>query len=94
MVSVLGIVIPSTLMKNAKDSARWRSPDDLWLDHVTLRRNDIEWLSSARLLTLWAVKVPPGLLASLPDLQFLDLRGGSATTLEAIAECAISAVWS
>lgn len=76
------------LMKDAKDSARWRSHDDLWLDHVTLRHNDIEWLSSARFLTLWAVKVPPGLLASLPSLQFLDLRGGSAATLDAIAGCA------
>jgi hypothetical protein len=51
------------------------------LDHASLDRTDISWLSPVRTLTLWSVKVPVGLLASLPKLTRLDLRGGSAESL-------------
>lgn len=37
--------------------------------------------------TLWAVKIPDGLLASLPNLVFLDLRGGSGPSADVVAGC-------
>lgn len=75
-------------MTKAQDAAKWRSSDDVWLDHVTLRPDDAEWLAPAKSVTLWAVKVAEGLLASLPNLVFLDLRGGSGTAPAPAAECA------
>lgn len=60
----------------------------VWLDHVRLQPADAEWLSEVRRLTLWAVKVPPGLLAALPRLQWLDIRGGSGVSIEVVDECA------
>lgn len=74
-------------MTSAQSNANWHSPDDVWLDHVTLRLEDREWLAQARSVTLWAVKVPDGLLASLPNLVFLDLRGGSGTSPAPAAGC-------
>jgi len=74
-------------MVEARAAAVWRDGGDLWLDHVSLKAEDHEWLAAARWLTLWTVKVPDGLLASLPHLEFLDLRGGSGTSLRAIEGC-------
>lgn len=74
-------------MANARDDATWRTPDNVWLDHATLKPSDAEWLAPAKTLTLWAVKVPDGLLASLPHLEFLDVRGGSGTTVDFAAGC-------
>lgn len=76
------------MMTKAQDAAKWRSSDDVWLDHATLRHEDGEWLAPAKSVTLWAVKVPEGLLASLPNLVFLDLRGGSGTSPAPAAGCA------
>ena len=75
-------------MGKAADAARWRGDDEVWLDHATLADGDGEWLAPVRVLTLWAVKVPDGLLASLPNLVFLDLRGGSGTSVGHVAGCA------
>ena len=71
----------------ARSAAQWRSDDEVWLDHVSLRPSDAEWLSGVRQLTLRAVKVPPGLLAALPRLQWLDIRGGSGASIDAVDEC-------
>jgi hypothetical protein len=73
--------------KPARAQARWRSEDDVWLDHAVLSHEDIEWLSGARRATLWAVKTPPGMLALLPNLEFLDYRGGSGTGAEFVVGC-------
>jgi hypothetical protein len=72
---------------DARSAADWRSPDDVWLDHVTLRPSDVEWLQPVRSLTMWAVKVPDGLLARLPSLEYLDLRGGSGTSVDVAEQC-------
>jgi hypothetical protein len=53
----------------------------LWLDHVELIDEDLEWLAATERLTLWNVKGPAGLLAKLERLWWLDLRGGSAMDL-------------
>jgi hypothetical protein len=72
----------------ARDAAQWRGPDEVWLDHATLREADLAWLTPVRTLTLWAVRVPPGLLAALPGLAHLDVRGGSGTSVDVAAGCA------
>src|SRR4051812_34014681 len=56
----------------------------LWLNHVELFDEDIEWLSATEHLTLWNVKLPTGLLARIEKLWWLDIRGGSATDLAVI----------
>jgi len=73
-------------MVEPRAAARWRGSDDVWLDHVSLKAEDREWLVGARWLTVWAVKVPDGFFASLPQLEFLDLRGGSGTSLGGVVE--------
>ena len=74
-------------MATAEDSARWHSPTQAWLDHTQLRDNDLGWLTRAEWLTLWSVKVPPGFLASLPRLRYLDIRGGSTSSLDVVRGC-------
>ena len=59
----------------------------MWIDHTSLVPSDVEWLSGVRRLTLWAVKTPEGLLPSLPQLQWLDIRGGSGTSIEVVNGC-------
>lgn len=55
-----------------------------WIDHAEIVEDDLEWLRAAMRLTLWNVKVPPGFLARLRELWWLDLRGGSAADLEIV----------
>lgn len=72
-------------LARARDVAKWRSDNKIWIDHAVLVRDDLEWLRPVDRMTLWAVKVPPGILAELPHLRWLDLRGGSGESL-AVAE--------
>jgi hypothetical protein len=72
---------------SAAKVARWRSEEDVWIDHATLTDADVEWLSPVKRLTLWAVKDPGDLLARLPGLEFLDIRGGSGTDIRQVAGC-------
>lgn len=74
-------------MTTARDAAQWRGADEMWLDHATLRERDLAWLAPIRVLTLWAVKLPPGLLAALPALEHVDVRGGSGTSVEVVTGC-------
>src|SRR5271165_4928832 len=76
------------IVGSARAAAKWRGADDVWLDHARLVAADRSWLMPAKALTLWAVKVPDDLLASLPNLVFLDLRGGSGASLVCAAGCA------
>lgn len=43
--------------------------------------SDLDEFADTSSLTLWNVKVPPAFFASLPKLEFLDIRGGSAKDL-------------
>lgn len=74
-------------MATAQASADWRGETEVWLDHASLSVGDAGWLAPVRTLTLWAVKVSDGLLASLPCLTRLDLRGGSAASLPSLEGC-------
>lgn len=56
--------------RSPQSAAKWRSEDDVWIDHASLDLTDVEWLSGVRRLTLWAVKMPSDLLASLPQLEW------------------------
>lgn len=59
----------------------------MWIDHAVVEPSDLDWLVPVRRLTLWAVDVPEGLLASLPHLEWLDVRGGSRTSADVVAGC-------
>lgn len=74
--------------RSARDAANWRSNDDVWLDHTVLVETDLEWLESARHVTAWAVKAPPGFFGKLPGLHGLDVRGGSGATADFVTGCA------
>lgn len=71
----------------ARDRARGRGTDTVRIDHAVIEPSDLDWLVPVRRLTLWAVDVPEGLLASLPHLEWLDLRGGSRTSADVVADC-------
>lgn len=71
----------------AAEVARWRSEDDVWIDHATLIDSDADWLRPVKRLTLWAVKQPVDILARLPRLEFLELRGGSGASISQVAGC-------
>ncbi|EAQ00489.1 hypothetical protein JNB_09959 [Janibacter sp. HTCC2649] len=73
--------------RGASEVARWRSQDDVWIDHATLVDSDEEWLRSAKRVTLWAVKHPVDFLARLPRLEFLDIRGGSGASISRVSGC-------
>ena len=65
----------------AKEVARPRIANGLWLDHAIIGEDDITWLQSIERLTLWNVKMPEGFLSKLPRLWWLDMRGGSGNDL-------------
>jgi hypothetical protein len=67
--------------------AKWRSPHDVWIDHAPLVDRDVEWLHDVRRLTLWAVPLPDGLLGRLPNLELLDIRGGSGHDMDIVGGC-------
>ena len=75
-------------VRDAAEVARWRSDDDVWIDHATLIESDADWLRPVKRLTLWSVKHPADFLPQLPSLQFLDIRGGSGTSVSQVAQCA------
>jgi hypothetical protein len=59
----------------------------MWLDHTVLGEDDFERLRPVRRLTVWAVKTPPQFFARLPDLEWLDYRGGSGTDIDFVRGC-------
>ncbi|MCA9176628.1 MAG: hypothetical protein KDB14_19200, partial [Planctomycetales bacterium] len=66
-----------TPFRSAREVARTREAQGLWLDHAIVREDDLEWLQPIERLTLWNVRLPDGFLAKLPNLWWLDLRGGA-----------------
>lgn len=70
----------------AKSTWQDRGHGEFWLDHMTLGEQDVARLAPARDLTMWNVKVPEGFYRRLPALEILDLRGGSGTNIDAVAE--------
>jgi hypothetical protein len=77
----------STPKRNAKSVARHRSPTDVWIDHANIVQEDEAWLSGVESLTLWDVKFPAGFLSRLKQLRGLDIRGGSAESLDHLGDC-------
>src|SRR6478735_6325151 len=71
----------------ARETARWWAHDEVWLDHTVLSAGDAEWLAPARKLRMLAVKAPDGLLAQLPHLEWLILRGGSGADVRVADGC-------
>jgi len=47
----------------------------------------LEWLAGEETLILWNVAVPPGLLAQLPGLRDLEVRGGRGQDLLRLSGC-------
>jgi hypothetical protein len=74
-------------LDRAKELGRIKSrgPASYWVDHQTLTDRDLDILIGARHLTLWNVKLPPGFLEELPQLELLDIRGGTSSNLTSIA---------
>jgi hypothetical protein len=68
--------------RSARAVARDQGDNGFWLDHAEIDEGDFEWLEGAERLTLWNVVVPPGFLARLRNLWWLDIRGGSGRDLE------------
>lgn len=74
--------------RSARSTATWFSDDTVRLDHVVLTEADAQWLGAVRRLTVWAVETPPGFFASLPSLEWLDVRGGSGESAQFVNGCA------
>lgn len=72
--------------RNAAAVADWRSADRLFLETARVGLGDVEWMVPVRSLTLLNVAVDNETLAALPNLEFLDIRGGSGEDLERIRD--------
>jgi hypothetical protein len=70
-----------TKRRPARLAAKPRGPNGFWLEQAEIVEADFNWLSAAERLYLWNVVVPPGFLARLDNLWWLDLQGGSANDL-------------
>jgi hypothetical protein len=57
------------------------------MDHAVIEASDIDWLAPVRRLTLWAVDLPEGFLETLPNLDWLDVRGGSGASADFVSGC-------
>jgi hypothetical protein len=73
--------------KPAREAAQDRGKGEFWIDHAVVTESDAVWLARAERLTLWNVRVPAGMLARLPRLWWLDLRGGTGKDLSVAAGC-------
>ena len=71
----------------ARDVAGGRGTDEVRLDHAAIEPADLDWLAPVRRLTLWAVEVPDGFLGTLPNLEWLDVRGGSGASADFVVGC-------
>jgi hypothetical protein len=71
----------------ARDVARGRGTDEVWIDHAVIEPSDLDWLAQVRRLTLWAVDLPEGFLGNLPNLEWLDVRGGSGSSADFVIGC-------
>lgn len=71
----------------ARDVARGRGTAEIWIDHAVIEPSDLDWLAPVRKLTLWAVDSPEGFLATLPNLEWLDVRGGSGASADFVIGC-------
>lgn len=71
----------------ASEVAGGQGTGRIWIDHAVIESADLDWLAPVTQLTLWAVDFPEGLLASLPKLEMLDVRGGSGTSADFVVGC-------
>ena len=71
----------------ARDVARGRGTDEVWIDHAVIEPSDLDWLAQVRRLTLWAVDLPEGFLGTMPNLDWLDVRGGSGASADFVVGC-------
>jgi hypothetical protein len=71
----------------ASDVARGRGTTEVWIDHAVIEPSDLDWLAPVRRLTLWAVDLPEGFLGTLPNLDWLDVRGGSGASADFVIGC-------
>ncbi len=71
----------------ARDVAAGRGTDEVRIDHAVIEPADLDWLAPVRRLTLWAVEVPDGFLRTLPNLEWLDVRGGSGASADHVIGC-------
>ena len=71
----------------ARDVARGRGTAEVWIDHAVVEPSDLDWLAQVRRLTLWAVDLPEGFLGTLPNLDCLDVRGGSGASADFVVGC-------
>lgn len=68
-------------------AARSQDATEVRIDHAVIEVADIEWLAPVRKLTLWVVDLPHDFLASLANLTWLDVRGGSGTSADFVVGC-------
>ena len=69
---------------------RWdeRVAGSAFISHWVMTGADITKLASTRRLTLWNVRFPSDFrFSDLPDLEFLDIRGGSRSNLSYLEGC-------
>ncbi len=71
----------------ARDVARGRGTAEVWIDHAVIEPDDLDWLAPVQRLTLWAVDVPEDFLGTLPNLDWLDVRGGSGASADFVIGC-------
>ena len=71
----------------AADVAKWQRGTRLWIDHAIAGEDDLQWMEPAEVLVLWNVRLPDGLLARLPNLRGLSVRGGSRQDLSIVRGC-------
>ncbi len=75
----------ATKRRPASEVAQWRSPVDVWLDHASISFDDISSYETVEKLTLWNVTYPVDLFSRMPQLWWLDVRGGTTKSFHSLA---------
>ena len=65
----------------AKEVAEWRDSKTVRITHAFLDDSDVAHFQNAESLTLWNVTFPEDFLAQLNNLWWLDIRGGTQSSL-------------
>jgi hypothetical protein len=75
----------ATKRRPASEVAQWRSPVDVWIDHASISLDDVTSYEAVEKLTLWNVTYPVDLFSRMPQLWWLDIRGGTAKSFHSVA---------
>lgn len=68
----------------ALDVVKWRSPTEIWIDHAHISNDSLKHFAAVEKITMWNVTYCDELFDCLPQLWWLDIRGGTIKNIHSL----------